>query len=248
MQDAGAPLDVLAVFAHPDDAALLCGGALTRAAIEGRRVGALDLTRGEAGSAGTPELRATEAARAAEVMGLAIRRNAGLPDSQLTNSHDARVVVANLIRELRPRVVVTHWKEGRHPDHRVAAALTYDAAFLAGLKNFGREQGSTLPAHRPQVVVYATAFRGDAEPPTFVIDITDAIDTKLEAVACYASQFEGKKRAGEVLPGGMRPLPDQIRAHAARTGARIGVEYGEPFRVMETTAMTSLADVAAETF
>ncbi len=248
MTDSGVGLDILAIFAHPDDAALVCGGALVKASREGKRVGALDLTRGEAGSAGTPELRATEALAASQVMGLATRQNAALPDSQLTNDHAARVVVANLIRQLRPRVVVTHWSAGRHPDHRVAAALAYDAAFLAGLKNFGRETGSTLEAHRPETVVYATAFRGDAEPPSFVIDITDTIDRKIEAIACYASQFDGKTRAGEVLPGGDRPLPDQIRAHAARTGARIGVEYGEPYRVLETLRMPSLAELAVHTF
>lgn len=248
MTETIAPLDVLAVFAHPDDAELLCGGALVKAAREGKRVGVLDLTRGEAGSAGTPELRASEAAKASDLMGLAIRRNAALPDSQLSNDHASRVAVASVIRELRPRVIVTHWRAGRHPDHRVTATLAYDAAFLAGLKNYGRESGSTFEAYRPQTVVYATAFRGDGEPPTFVIDITDSIDAKLEAVACYDSQFGGKTRAGEVLPGGDRPLPDQIRAHAARTGARIGVAYGEPYRVMETPVLGSLAEVAVQTF
>lgn len=248
MTETIAPLDILAVFAHPDDAELLCGGALIRAVREGKSVGVLDLTRGEAGSAGTPELRASEATQASDVMGLAIRCNADLPDSQLSNDHSARVVVANLIRKLRPRVIVTHWRAGRHPDHRVTAALAYDASFLAGLKNYGREGGSMLEAHRPQTVAYATAFRGDGEPPTFVIDITESIDAKLEAIACYDSQFGGKTRAGEVLPGGDRPLPDQIRAHAARTGARIGVAYGEPYRVAETPVLGSLADIPVQTF
>lgn len=248
MNTLGDPLDILAVFAHPDDAELLCGGALIKAARAGKRVGVLDLTRGEAGSAGTPELRAEEAAAAAEVMGLAVRRNAALPDARLSNDHGARVTVANIIREHRPRVLVTHWTVGRHPDHRVAANIAYDAAFLAGLKNFGRESGATAPAHRPTTVVYATAFRGDAEPPSFVVDVSETMDAKIEAIACYGSQFAGKKRAGEVLPGGDRPLADQIRAHAARSGARIGAAYGEPFRVHETLRIDSLDEVDADTF
>ena len=120
-------LDVLAIFAHPDDAELVCGGALIKSADAGERTGVLDLTRGETGSRGTPELRAREAAAAAEIMGLAVRRNAELPDARLANGHDARVRVATLIRELRPRIVATHWIHGRHPDHRIAAELVHDA-------------------------------------------------------------------------------------------------------------------------
>ena len=115
------PLDLLVIMAHPDDAELLCGGSLSKTAARGDRVGVLDLTRGEAASIGSVETRAEEAARSAEVMGLAVRRNAGLRDSGLINDDESRSVVVGLIRELRPRVIVTHWREGRHPDHRVAA-------------------------------------------------------------------------------------------------------------------------------
>lgn len=238
------PLDVLGVFAHPDDAELLCGGALIRSADQGERTGVLDLTRGETGSRGTPELRAHEAAAAAEVMGLAVRRNAGLPDSRLTNEHEARCVVAGLLRELRPRVVVTHWPVGRHPDHRVAAELVRDACFLAGLTNFEAAGGR----FRPDKLVYATAFREDADPPSFVIDITDQMERKLEALACYASQFEGVTQAGEAFPGGDRALFDQLNAQAAHSGSRIRVAYGEPFRVLETLQVDSLGSLDVSTF
>ena len=109
------PLDVLAVMAHPDDAEILCGGALIKSAKAGERTGVLDLTAGEAGSSGTIATRAREAECAAGVMGLADRRCAGLEDSGLTNDRESRLVVAGMIRALRPRVVVTHWTEGRHP-------------------------------------------------------------------------------------------------------------------------------------
>jgi len=238
------PLDVLAIMAHPDDAELLCGGALIKAARSGARVGVLDLTRGEAGSAGTPELRAREAAAAADVMGLATRVNARLPDSRLVNDDETRVVVASHLRALRPAVVVAHWREGRHPDHRVASALTWDACFLSGLKNFG----ASGQAFRPRTVVYATAFREDADPPSFVVDVSDTLEAKLEALACYASQFEGKTTAGEVYPGGDRPLADQIRAQAAATGSRIRVRYGEPFRVREALCVPSLSELDLRSF
>ncbi|NIP83432.1 MAG: hypothetical protein GWM90_31070, partial [Gemmatimonadetes bacterium] len=127
------PLHLLAIVAHPDDAELLCAGTLIRAADAGHRTGVLDLTGGEAGTAGSAELRRREAARAAEIMGLATRRVAGLPDGALENTVEARHRVAAVIRELRPDTVILMWPESRHPDHRIASQLAYDAAFVAGL-------------------------------------------------------------------------------------------------------------------
>ncbi|RMH18838.1 MAG: bacillithiol biosynthesis deacetylase BshB1 [Gemmatimonadetes bacterium] len=240
----GAPLDVLAAFAHPDDAELLCGGALIRSADAGERVGVLDLTRGEGGSQGSAELRAREAEAAAEVMGLAVRRNAGLPDAALQNTLEARRVVAGLLRELRPRVVVTHWRDGRHPDHRAAAELVYDACFLAGLRRFD----APGEPFRPFKVVHAIAFREDAPRPTFLVDVTEQMERRLAALACYASQFDGKSQAGEVFPGGERPLPDQVRAHLAAWGARARVAYAEPFWTREAVRVETLGGVDVSTF
>lgn len=238
------PLDILAVMAHPDDAELLCGGALRKSTRRGERAGIVDLTRGEMGSRGTPEIRAREAERAAEILGLAERRNAGLPDGHLENSLEARRTVAGLIRELRPRIVVTHWTDGRHPDHRVAAALVRDAAFLAGLKNFP----APGTRHRPLKVVHATAFREDAEPPSFVVDVTAEMEDKMAAISAYESQFQGLTQAGEVFPGGDRALPDQIRAACARYGSLIRCPYGEPFRVREAMAVETLGSLGVASF
>jgi bacillithiol biosynthesis deacetylase BshB1 len=237
-------LDVLAIFAHPDDAELLCGGALTRSADLGERVGILDLTRGETASRGSPDLREAEAARAAEIMGAANRHNAHLPDAHLEGSEAHRRVVVEWIRRLRPRTIVTHWVQSRHPDHRVAAELVYDAAFLAGLKNYD----APGQAHRAHKVVHATAFREDAPPPTFVVDITDQIDRKLAAIAAYESQFAGNAAAGEVFPGGERSLLEQIRAQCAHYGSLIRVPYGEPFWCRETVRVPSLGGLEVSTF
>lgn len=238
-------LDVLAAFAHPDDAELSCGGALIRATDQGERVGILDLTRGEGGTQGSANLRATEAEASATVMGLAVRRNAGLPDSALQNTLEARAIVAGIIRELRPRVVVTHWREGRHPDHLAAAELVYDACFLAGLKNFD----APGTAFRPTKLVHATSFREDAPKPTFVIDITKQMERKLSAIACYTSQFTGKVQAGEVFPGGSRPLEEQIRTQAAHYGSLVRAAFGEPFWCRETVELPSLSSaVTPSTF
>lgn len=238
------PLDVLALMAHPDDAELLCGGALLKSARRGDRVGVVDLTAGEMGSQGTAKTRAREAERAAEILGLAERRCAGLPDSMLVNDAAARRVVVELLRELRPRVVVTHWKAGRHRDHRVAAELVRDACFLTGLKKLPAA-GETF---RPLKLVYATAFREDAHPPDFVVDISEEIDAKLDALAAYASQFDGAVQAGEVFPGGERPLFDQIRVQLAHYGSLIRAPYGEPFRVDEALEVGSLAELGVSSF
>jgi bacillithiol biosynthesis deacetylase BshB1 len=230
------PLDVLAVFAHPDDAELQCGGALAKSVDAGQRVGILDLTAGEMGSQGTPELRAEESATAATILGVHTRRCLGLPDSRLENTHDARVAVAGVLRELRPRVVVTHWKVGRHRDHRLASEIVRDACFLSALRNLD----APGEPFRPHKLVYATAFREDADPPSFVVDVTAWMDRKIRALEAYASQFTDKTQAGEVFPGGDRPLLEQIRARAASDGSRIRAAYGEPFRVDETMAVETL--------
>ena len=238
------PLDVLAVMAHPDDAEIFCGGALIKSAEAGERTGVVDLTAGEAGSRGTRESRAREAEAAAEVMGLAVRRCAGLPDTAVANDRASQVAVAGLIRELRPRVLVTHWRAGRHPDHRRAARLARDAAFLAGLRNF---PAGGAP-HRPEKVVHALAFQGDPVRPTFVIDISAQMDTKIKALAAYGSQFEGTSGIGEVFPAGDRPVLEQIRAVHATHGAMIRCRYGEPYWTEEVVMAGTLGGLGVPSF
>ncbi|MGD2120182.1 MAG: bacillithiol biosynthesis deacetylase BshB1 [Gemmatimonadota bacterium] len=238
------PLDVLAVVAHPDDAELLCGGSLLASSDRGERTGVLDLTRGETGSQGSADLRAQEAEDASRILGLTVRQNAGLPDAQLRSDLDARRVLIQHLRELRPRVVVTHWLQGRHPDHRAAAELVYDAAYLSGLKNYP----APGDPFRPFKIVHALSFREEPQKPTFVIDISDQMERKLEAIAAYSSQFGGAVQAGEVFPGGGRALEDQIRAHAARAGSLIRTEFGEPFWTRETIEAPSLGSLRVSTF
>lgn len=238
------PLDVLAVMAHPDDAELLCGGALIKSAAAGQRVGILDLTAGEMGSAGTAQLRAEEAADAAAVMGVSVRLCAGLADSCIENTDEARRIVAGHLRTLRPRVVVTHWRVGRHRDHRIASELVRDACFLAGLKKLD----AAGEPFRPLKLVYATSFRDDAAPPDFVVDITPQMDRKIQAIECYGSQFDGVTQLGEVFPGGDRPIMDQIRAKCGHYGSLIRVAYGEPFRVDEAMEVETLGDLGVSTF
>jgi N-acetylglucosamine malate deacetylase 1 len=224
------PVDLLAIAAHRDDVELLCGGTLARCAAQGYRTGILDLTRGERGTAGSAELRGEEAEAAAVVLGVAARRNAGLPDAGLENTTETRQLVAGFIRAFRPRTVILPWKDGRHPDHRIAAELAYDACFLAGLARYP----APGDPHRPHKLLYVTTYRENAPKPTFVVDITDFVDAKMQAISCYASQFDGRTWGGEVFPGGERPLYDQVRIQAAHYGSLIRTEYGEPFHTTET--------------
>lgn len=224
------PLDLLAIVAHRDDAELLCGGTLAKAAAAGHRTGILDLTRGEMGTAGSADLRGEEADAAARVLGVTARRNAGLPDAGLENTPETRLLVAGFIRDFRPRVVILPYPAGRHPDHRIASQLGYDACFLSGLAKL---QAPGEP-HRPLKLLYSLTYREDPVKPTFVVDITAHMETKMRAIECYDSQFAGRTWGGEVFPGGERLLYEQVRMHAARYGSLIRKEYGEPFHTVET--------------
>jgi bacillithiol biosynthesis deacetylase BshB1 len=229
-------VDVLAIAAHRDDAELTCGGALIRAGTLGRRTAVVDLTAGELGTRGSAELRAEEASRAAEIMGLTARENLGLPDAGVTNTPETREKLARVIRRFRPSVVIAPSLRGRHPDHRVSAELVRDACFIAGLVKIA----SDIPVFRPRKVVHCLAYREDGVKPTFVVDITDAFEAKLEAVRCYASQFDGVTQAGEMFPNG-EPLYDLVRHQAAHYGSLIRVRYGEPFYTPETMRVDDIS-------
>jgi bacillithiol biosynthesis deacetylase BshB1 len=236
-------VDILAIGAHPDDIELICGGTLIRSQALGRTTGILDLAAGELASRGTPELRAKEAGKAAKVMGVSVRENAGLPDGGIQNTPENRTKLALVIRRLQPAVVITHSLHGRHPDHPVVAQLVRDACFVSGLKKIEPK----LAPHRPRKVLHALSFREDNQKPTFVVDISEAFERKLEAIGCYESQFGEAVQAGEVYPNG-EPLPDLIRHHAAHYGSLIRCRYGEPFYTTETMRVDDVATLEVATF
>jgi bacillithiol biosynthesis deacetylase BshB1 len=238
-----ASVDLLAIAAHRDDVELTCGGVLIKHGRKGQRTGIIDLTQGEMGTRGSAEIRAAEAAAAATVMRVAVRRNLELPDAGITNTPETRRRLAVLIRELRPRVVIAPAPRGRHPDHRVAAQLIRDACFLAGLTKLD----PATPPHRPLKVLHAITYREDHVKPTFVADITDEFETKLEAIRCYGSQFDGATWAGEVHPNG-EPLYDLVRHQAAHYGSLIRCRYGEPFYTTETMRADDLLALEVSTF
>ena len=231
------PVSILAVAAHRDDVELTCGGTLIKAANAGQRTAILDLTQGEMGTRGSAALRAEEASRAAEVLGCAARETLGLPDAGIENSPATREALARVIRRFQPRVVIAPAMEGRHPDHRITAQLVRDACFVAGLAKVAPD----VPKHRPHKVLHCLAYRQDFVRPTFVVDVTDEFARKMEAVRCYASQFDGAIQAGEVYPNG-EPLYDAVTHYAAYYGSLIRTRYGEPFY---TTEMMRVDDVGA---
>lgn len=220
---------LLAIGAHPDDVELTCAGTLVKAARQGYHTGIIDLTGGETGTHGSKAVRAREAAAASQVLGLATRVNAGLPDASLHNTEETRRIVVEILRRLRPTVVILPFPIGRHPDHRMASELCRDASYLAGLTNYD----AAGDPHRPNKILYTLAFREDPVKPTFVVDISDEFETKLAAIRCYDSQFDGKMAAGEIFPAG-GDVYENVRMHCARYGSLIRAAYGEPYLTHET--------------
>ena len=235
------PVDILAIAAHRDDVELTCAGTLLKAADAGYRTGILDLTAGETATRGSADLRAEEASRAGSILGVAERRNAGLPDAHLQSSEESRRVVVAEIRHFAPRVVILPFPVGRHPDHRVASELGRDSCFLAGLARYDAP-GSP---HRPHKILYALSYREDPLKPTFVVDISDQFDRKLAAIRCYASQFDGAKAAGEIFPTG-QDLYALVETQNAHYGSLIRTRYGEPFYTHETVAVDDVVALGVQ--
>ena len=238
-------LDLLAIAAHPDDVELTCGGTLIKAARQGYRVGVLDVTAGEMGTRGSVEIRRREAERSAALMGVALRENLGLPDAGIVNTPETRLLLGKVLRRLTPSIVIAPAPppHGRHPDHRATSELVRDACFIAGLRN----ADPSLPPHRPRKVVHCLTYREDYVKPTFVVDISDELETKLNAVACYESQFVGVTQSGEVYPTG-EPLADVLRHQAAHYGSLIRTRYGEPFLTTETMRVDDVVALQVSTF
>jgi bacillithiol biosynthesis deacetylase BshB1 len=232
--------DIAAMCAHPDDAELVMGGTIAREAARGRRVAIVDLTRGESGSRGTPETRAREAQEAARILGAALHESLTLPDAGLQVVPEHKDVVVAALRRLRPRVVLLqHWEQ-RHPDHAAASRIVYDAAFLAGLRSYRPDLGA---AFRPAKLVYAvTMTEANDLKPGFVVDVTAHWETKLRAIAAFASQFTPGPGETDELP--LDRFQEAVELAGRRHGQRIGVRYGEGFVTREPLAVDDVAGLA----
>lgn len=234
-------VDLLAIAAHRDDVELTCAGTLLKAVDAGHRTGILDLTAGESGTRGSATLRAEEAERAAAILGISERRNAGLRDAGLHNTEETRRLVVAEIRHFRPRVVILPFPIGRHPDHRLASEVSRDACFLAGLARYD----APGEPHRPHKILYSLAYREDPVKPTFVVDISAQFERKMQAIRCYASQFDGAMNAGEIFPTG-QDLYSLVETQNAHYGSLIRTRYGEPFFTHETVAVEDVVTLGVQ--
>jgi len=217
-----APLDILAIAAHRDDVEQTCGGTLLRMKSLGLRAGILDLTQGEAGTRGSAEERAAEAAEAARILKVDFRQALDIPDGRVENTWENRLKIAAVLRRTRPRVVILPYWTGRHPDHYTASTLGYEACFLAGLAKV--ETGT--PPHRPFKIVYASLY-ADVRP-SFVVDISEHIEARFAALMAYRSQY-ANQTSGSGLFVPEEEIRERILAMARHYGLLAGVRYAEPF-------------------
>jgi bacillithiol biosynthesis deacetylase BshB1 len=220
-------IDLLAIAAHPDDVEQTCGATLLRMAEAGYRTGIIDLTAGDMGTRGTPEIRVEESQAAARILRAGHRENLHFPDARLENTLEARMTLARRIRVLRPRTVILPYWEGRHPDHYRASEIGYEACFLAGLKKIDPD---TEP-HRPAKIIYASLYANVT--PSFVVDVTQFFDRRMESLLAYRSQY-GSATEGAALFPDEAEIRERLAAMARFYGNLIGVKYGEPYVVKET--------------
>ncbi len=214
--------DVLAIAAHRDDVEQTCGGALLRMASRGLRTAILDLTQGEAGTRGSAEVRAREAAEAARLLGVGWREALALPDGAIENTLPNRMEIVRVLRRLRPRVVILPYWQARHPDHAITATIGHDACFLSGLRKFD----TGAEPHRPFKIVYASLY-ADVRP-SFVVDISPFIEQRHRALMAYRSQYANQS-AGSGLFVPEEEIRERTFAEVRHYGLLAGVRYGEPF-------------------
>jgi N-acetylglucosamine malate deacetylase 1 len=219
-------VDILAIAAHPDDVEQTCAGTLMRMGEMGYSTGILDLTAGDMGTRGSPELRIEESEKAAKILGLSWRGNLRFPDARLENSLAGRMTLAYEIRQQKPRVVILPYWEGRHPDHYRTSELGYEACFLAGLKKIDPYS----EPHRPFKILYSSMYANVT--PSFVVDITPYFHRRMESLFAYESQYGDSGEAGKLFPN-QQEILDRHESIARFYGNLIGVKYGEPFVVKE---------------
>lgn len=221
-------LHILAIAIHPDDIELGCAGTLIKHAAMGQAVGILDLSAGELGTRGTPELRLKEAADAAAIMGVRVRENAGMRDGFFQNDEAHQRQLITYLRRWQPDIVLANALEDRHPDHGRAGKLIADACFLSGLRKVETTyHGELQQPWRPKRVFHMIQDR--LLTPSFIVDVTDFFDTKLQSIAAYKSQFHDPESKEPQTYISSQNFLDQIKYRDALMGKRIGTAYAEGF-------------------
>ncbi|WP_435577898.1 bacillithiol biosynthesis deacetylase BshB1 [Gilvibacter sp.] len=235
-------LDILAIGAHPDDVELGCGATLAKEIASGKKVGILDLTRGELGTRGTPEIRDQEAKAAAKILGAVVRENIAIPDGFFTNSKENQLKIIEVLRKYQPDIVLCNAVDDRHIDHGKGSKLASDACFLSGLRRIETtHNGEAQQAWRPKLVYHYIQWKN--LEPDFVVDVSDYIEKKQKAVFAYTSQFFDPNSDDPSTPISSSNFKESISYRARDLGRLIGVEYAEGFTVERYVAVDSLFDL-----
>ncbi len=229
MSQTGLQLDVLAVFSHPDDAELSVAGTLLKLKSLGYRTGVCDLTRGEMGTRGTPEIRAQEALNAARIMKLDVRVNLDQPDGHVWPSETARTAFVRMLRTYKPKVLLTTHEDDPHPDHAHTSIIVRQAARLATMRRYDEESG-LAPVPMPAIMHSLFSRR---IVPSFVVDVSGFVDEKMSAIRAYESQFYNEESKEPATRISDRNFLREIEVRMGYFGSLIGVTAGEPFYVRE---------------
>ena len=235
-------LDILAIGAHPDDVELSCSATIAKEVEKGRKVGILDLTRGELGTRGTAEIRDQEAKAAAEILGVSIRENLEFSDGFFVNNVAHQLEIIKVLRRYRPEIVLCNAVDDRHIDHGKGAQLVADSCFLSGLRKIETiRNGNSQEAWRPKNVFHYIQWKNLT--PDVVVDVTGFMDKKLESVKAYRSQFFDENSQEPETPISSSNFLESITYRAKDLGRLIGAKYGEGFTVSRYVAVDSLFDL-----
>lgn len=235
-------LDILAFGAHPDDVELGCSGTIAKEVSLGKKVGIIDLTRGELGTRGSVEIRNSESAKASEILGVVVRANLDMRDGFFTNDEAHQLKVIEMIRKYQPEIVLCNAITDRHVDHGKGSKLVSDACFLSGLRQIKTKwNGVIQEAWRPKVVYHYIQWQNIE--PDFVVDISAFMDIKMKSVLAYSSQFYDPKSSEPVTPIASKNFLDSINYRAQDLGRLVGVEYAEGFTTERYLAVNSLGDL-----
>jgi bacillithiol biosynthesis deacetylase BshB1 len=232
-------LDILAFGAHPDDIELGCGGTIAKEISLGKKVGVIDLTKGELGTRGSAAIRKEEANKAKEILGLSVRENLGFADGFFVNDKEHQLKVIQAIRKYQPEIVLCNAIDDRHIDHPKGSKLVSDACFLSGLRKIKtRINGKEQEAWRPKVVYHYIQWKNIK--PDFVVDISIFIDIKMKAVKAYSSQFYDPNSTEPISPITSKNFLDSVKYRAQDLGRLIGVNYAEGFNSERYVAVKNL--------
>ena len=235
-------LDILAFGAHPDDVELGCAGTIAKEISLGKKVGIVDLTRGELGTRGSAAIRDQEAARSAEILGVSIRENLKMRDGFFVNDQTHQMKIVQMIRKYRPDIVLCNAVDDRHIDHPKGSQLVSDACFLSGLRRIETEyHGMPQDAWRPKHVYHYLQWKNLT--PDFVVDITGFTDIKQRAILAYSSQFYDPNTDAPETPIATKNFLDSLHYRTQDLGRLIGTDHAEGFTVERYVAVNSLGDL-----